>query len=370
MNRRRRDPMSRTKWLLIHVRYVRFLLGEFRLPLVVFVGLVTTGGIILHRFYHHEYVSLPKAFYAVFLMIFLESGLEFPDEWYLQPLFFLVPIIGLGAVADSIVRLAYLMFTQKRKLPEWQRMVASLQRNHVVVVGVGKVGYRVIHGLVELGETVVAVESNAEAPLLDAIQDLGVPVIQGNGRNEKVLAQAGVAQARAVILATSDDLTNIDAGLSARDLNPTAKVVIRLFDESLAKKITGAFAMPAISTAQVSAPAFIAAATGRKVYQPLELAGKAVHLTDVVVSSTGGLVGRTVGEIQAEYVVNVVMLQGPSGVNINPTHDVILGPGDTFLVIAPMDRLVALEARNTNGESKGKEILAAALVPGEDGASP
>jgi Trk K+ transport system NAD-binding subunit len=257
------------------------------------------------------------------------------------------------------------MFTQKRKLPEWQRMVASLYRNHIVVVGIGKVGYRVIQGLVELKETVVAVEVLSEPPLLDEIHDLGVPVIQGNGRNEKVLAQAGVAQARAVILTTSDDLTNIDAGLTARTLNPSATVVVRLFDESLAHRISGAFSMPAISTAQVSAPAFIAAATGRKVYQPFQLAGQAVHLTDVIISPTGGLVGRTVGAVQAEHVVNVVMHHGPSGVNINPSHTVTLAPGDTLLVIAPMERLVALEAKNQNGGPKSAGRLAAATIPSQ-----
>ena len=69
-----------------------------------------------------------------------------------------MPVVGLGALADSVVRLAYLMFTQKQRLPEWQRMVASLYRNHVVVVGVGKVGYRVIQGLVEEREAVVAID--------------------------------------------------------------------------------------------------------------------------------------------------------------------------------------------------------------------
>jgi Trk K+ transport system NAD-binding subunit len=187
-----------------------------------------------------------------------------------------------------------------------------------------------------------------------------VPVIQGNGRNEKVLAQAGVPRARAVIAATSDDLANIDAGLTARDLNPTARIVVRLFDESLARKITGAFAMPAISTAQVSAPAFIAAATGRKVYQPFQLAGQEVHLTDLTVRPDGGLVGRTVGEIQAGNQVNIVMHQGAGGVNVNPAHAVTLGPGDTVLVIAPMDRLVAMEAQNHPGARPPREPLTAA----------
>jgi Trk K+ transport system NAD-binding subunit len=293
-------------------------------------------------------------------MVFGESGLQLPDEWYLQPLFYLVPIIGLGAVADSVVRLAYLMFTQKQRLPEWQRMVASLYRDHVVVVGVGKVGYRVVEGLVAMREAVVGVESAAESPLLDAVHDLGVPVIQGNGRLEKVLLEAGVPQARAVILATDDDLTNIDAGLTARDLNPTARVVVRLFDESLARKIAGAFAMPAISTAQVAAPAFIAAATGRKVYQPFQLAGKEVHLTDLTVRADGGLVGQTVGGVQREHVVNIVMHQGPTGVDVNPAHEVRLCAGDTVLVIAPMDRLVALEAANREGGARRGSIDAPA----------
>jgi voltage-gated potassium channel len=359
--RRRRSRVG------LHLRYLRLLLWEFRWPLGVFATLVLGGGLVIHLCYHREVVSYGKACFAVFLMIFLESGLEFPDEWYLQPLFFLVPVVGLGALADSVVRLAYLMFTKKQRLPEWHRMVASLYRNHVVVVGVGKVGFRVLKGLLELKEEVVAVEQNAEAPLLGDVYDLGVPVIQGSGRNEKTLAQAGVAHARAVILTTNDDLCNIDAGLTARDLNPSARVVLRLFDESLAAKITGAFAMPAISTAQVSAPAFIAAATGRKVYQPLQLSGREVHLTDLTVCPTGRLVGLSVGDIQADKLANIVMHQGAAGVNVNPDHSIVFAPGDTVLVIAPMDRLVELERQNLPcGDTSAVRLPAAAAPVGSD----
>ena len=41
-------------------------------------------------------------------------------------------------------------------------MIASLYRHHIVVVGVGKVGYRVLMGLLALREAVVAVEEDAE----------------------------------------------------------------------------------------------------------------------------------------------------------------------------------------------------------------
>jgi Trk K+ transport system NAD-binding subunit len=166
-----------------------------------------------------------------------------------------------------------------------------------------------------------------------------------------VLEQAGVARARAIILATNDDLANLDAALTAQDLNPKLRVVLRLFDESLALKFTTHFAMPAVVTSQVSAQAFIAAATGRKVYHDFQLDGSKLHLTDVTVAAEGTLPGRSVGEVQAAYGVNVVMHRGAGGVLINPGHDTALGAGDTLLVIAPMDQLAALERAN---EGKGR----------------
>ncbi len=62
------------------------------------LALVLSGGLILHLFYHRDGTVLPfaRACHAVFLLIFLESSIEFPDEWYLQPLFFLLPVIGLA----------------------------------------------------------------------------------------------------------------------------------------------------------------------------------------------------------------------------------------------------------------------------------
>ena len=260
---------------LMYLRFSRYLLWEFRWPLSIFTSLVLVGGLILHLFYDHGRLPFAHACHAGFLMFFLELlGSTFPPEWYLQPLFFLLPIIGLGAVADSVVRLAYLVFTCKQNLPEWNRMLAALCRNHFVVIGVGKVGYQVIRHLLELRESVVAIEMASGSPLLGELFDKGVPVIQGNARQSLVLEQAGVRQARAVIVTTSDDLTNLDAAITARELNRDAKIVLRLFDETLAIKVAGAFSMPTISTSQVAAPAFIAAATGRKICQGFRLAGQ------------------------------------------------------------------------------------------------
>jgi Trk K+ transport system NAD-binding subunit len=333
--------------LELHGRFARYLLWEFRWPLAVFVVLVLFGGVLFDRVYGRHDWGYAESCYAVILLIFLQADLDsFPDEWYLQPAYFLLPIVGLGVVTESLIKMAYLVFARKRNLPEWQEMVASLFRNHIVVVGAGRVGLRIIKGLAVLGEQVVAIERNREAALLDEVQDLGVPVIFGDGRNRKTLEQAGVIHARAIILASDDDLTNLDAALTARDINPPIRVVMRLFDDTLADKVGPAFQMPAISTSQVAAPAFIAAATGRKVYHDFHLGDQHLHLIDVTVAAGGNIAGRTVGDVQTQHGVNIVMLRGPRGVEVNPGHDVPLALDDTILVIAPMPRLRQLEAAN------------------------
>ena len=113
-------------------------------------------------------------------MIFLESSINFPDEWYLQPLFFIFPLVGLGAIADSLIRLAFLMFSRKQNQPEWNRMLASLCRNHIVVVGVGRVGYQVIKEFLDLRETIVAIDKDDDADLLGELSEIGIPIITGN----------------------------------------------------------------------------------------------------------------------------------------------------------------------------------------------
>ena len=210
-------------------------------------------------------LDFAEACYGIFLLIFVEGFLEFPEEWYLQIAFFLVPIVGLGAVADSLVRLGYLVFTRKGNLPEWHRMVASVYRDHVIVVGLGTVGYQIVKELLQLRELVAVIERpHVESELIEEMLDRDVPIVRGDARSAKTLEAAGVRRAKAVILATQDDLANLDAALTARDLNPKAKIVLRMFDESLAEKVGGSFALPAVSTAKVAAPAFVAAATGQE----------------------------------------------------------------------------------------------------------
>ncbi len=346
--------MKRPFWFVVYVRYFSLLFWEFRRPLTLFWGIVLLGGLVIAPSQDKGYF---EACHGVFLLIFLESALSFPEEWYLKPFFFLVPILGLGAVADSLVRLAYLTFTRKQNLPEWQRMVASLYREHIIVVGVGKVGLQLIRELVELDESIVAIEIEKTSEFIDAIKDLGVPLITGDARQPKTLEFAGVSKAKTIIVVTDDDLTNLDSALTAQNINPDIRVVLRLYDETLGAKVRSSFCMPAISIAHVSAPSFISAATGKKVHQSFALGGKKLQLADLTVGEAGHLVGKKVGEVQREFGVNIVLLHLSGGVEVNPDHDVVLSEGDSMFVIASKQQYFEIaEANVRKARAKTKRL--------------
>ncbi|HVR83461.1 MAG TPA: TrkA C-terminal domain-containing protein [Planctomycetota bacterium] len=154
---------------------------------------------------------------------------------------------------------------------------------------------------------------------------------------------ANLETARAIILATNDDLTNLDAALTARDIKPDIKVVLRLFDDILATKVAAQFHMPVISTSQVSAPAFVAAVTGRSVHQCFQLDGRTIHLADLRVSK---LPARTIAALQKEFGVSVVLhKRSPAGADM-ADPDSPVQSGDTLVVAAPADRMRKLEEAN------------------------
>jgi len=98
-------------------------------------------------------------------------------------------------------------------------------KDHVVVVGYGRVGSFVARMLEGIGRPFVVVDNDFGR--VDEARSAGVPVIYGDATSEPVLEAAGVGEARLVVLTLPDA---IDARLAvgrARALNPEVEIVAR-----------------------------------------------------------------------------------------------------------------------------------------------
>src|SRR5437764_3843582 len=155
---------------------------------------------------------------------------------------------------------------------------------HVVVCGLGNIGFRVVEELLKADEEVVVIESSRDSRFLATTRRLGVAVIAGDATLPEVMRQARVASARAVVAATGDELANVEIALLARELNPQQRVVVRLSDAQLAETLReGANVRLALSVPGLAAPAFVAALLGDRVQCVLRVDGRLLMVVEVTV---------------------------------------------------------------------------------------
>lgn len=147
-------------------------------------------------------------------------------------------------------------------------------RGRFVVVGLGRVGRRVVALLRRLGAEVVVVTAKTRDDWLEEAQDLGAQVLLGDGRDGRLLARAGVAAADALVVATDGDLVNLEIALDARRVRPDLPIVARISDQTLARHVEATLGLRrALGVSDVAAPVFTAAALGERVAGAFVLEG-------------------------------------------------------------------------------------------------
>jgi Trk K+ transport system NAD-binding subunit len=137
---------------------------------------------------------------------------------------------------------------------------------HVVVGGLGRVGYRLVQLLCRLGERVVVISESARDDWLRLAREAGAAVITGDARSSGVLEAAGVTRAAAVIAATDRDAVNLEIALDARQGRADLPVVIRLFDRDPAVMLEERLGVRrALGASTLAGPTLAYAAVGEEV---------------------------------------------------------------------------------------------------------
>jgi hypothetical protein len=158
----------------------------------------------------------------------------------------------LGLVADALVseRFARVFGGSARRLS-----------GHVVIAGLGTVGYRIVRELVQRGYRCAVIEADDEGPFVAAARGLGAIVTIADVRQEEEFTQLGIDRAVAFVAVTDDDAANLEAAFTASTMAEDLAIVVRCFDPDLAVRLEQ---LPSItasrSVARLAAPAFVDAA--------------------------------------------------------------------------------------------------------------
>lgn len=241
----------------------------------------------------------------------------------------LVPVIT-AAIVEALLKARLAVALGRLRQP-----VAD----HVVVIGLGNVGTRVIRGLHEFGVPVVAIDRVSTARGADLARRLGIPLVIGDASQEAVLRAAYVHTCRALVVLSTDDNVNLEATLSGRALKPDLRVVLRLFSGDFARRVQRAFGVAiSHSVSYVAAPAFAAAMMDHDVLATIPVGRRVLLIAEVAVAG---------GSEFADATVAAVTVPGEScliGVDPGPdTPPVWSPPGDR--PVRAGDRLIVVVTR-------------------------
>jgi voltage-gated potassium channel Kch len=110
-------------------------------------------------------------------------------------------------------------------------------KNHVIVCGLGRLGYCIVEELIKAGEKVIVVQNNADSDKADELRLRGVDVYVGNARSFAVLQDVNVINARGLISVIDNDYLNLEIGLNARSIRSDLPLVLRIVDEEMAVQL-------------------------------------------------------------------------------------------------------------------------------------
>jgi len=342
----RRSIRHRWSHIQASLRDTVILFREFRTPLIWFSIAIIGGGFLYYyiSIQVHETISgVIEAIYIVLIATFLQpANREFPQHFALQIFHFLMPIVGLVVLAQGLADFGILLFNRNSRNKEWEMAVASTLKNHIILIGLGHLGFRATLKLHEMGEQVVVIELNANADTLAAVRELGIPVIPDDASRPNALQSANITEAKTVVLASQNDSLNLQIALKARSLNPGIRVVLRIFDDEFAHALQDQFGFHALSATEMAAPVFAATAAGMDVTNPISVEGQFLSLARFTISEKSRFVRKNVGYVEDNYHLNIVLLRHANVSEMHPTDRSPLHAGDVIVTLGGPEELQIL----------------------------
>jgi Trk K+ transport system NAD-binding subunit len=220
---------------------------------------------------------------------------------------------------------------------------------HVIVVGLGNVGARVVGQLHDLGFDVVGIDRNPDAAGVPMARRLGVHVVIGETHREETLRAADLETSIALVSVTNSDVVNLETALHARALREDLRIVLRLNDDDLAERVQKTIGNTVSrSVSYLAAPAFAVAMLEHQVLRTIPVGRHVLLIADVRVEADAELAGQPIehAEHPGKARVLAVRRKGTSEFDWSPHRGYLLAPQDRLLVLATRAGLGDTLARN------------------------
>ncbi|MDX1615899.1 MAG: potassium channel protein [Candidatus Promineifilaceae bacterium] len=259
--------------------------------------------------------------------------------------------LGAGTFAYSLSTAAeYFVTANLAPRLRRRRSMAMISRlkGHVIVCGYGRVGRSSIRSLRESDIDVVVVER--DEGLVQQVRDEGLLAVHGDATSDQILREAGIEQARGVIVCGPSDADNLFIVLSARTLNPKLHIVTRSVTPENEAKMQRAGADRVVSPYQIGGRHMANVLLRPRVTEFIDVVtldgGLELWLEELRIAEGSPLAGKSVVEAdlrRSTGVTLIALVRRESGKTILPDENALLAPGDELIVVGTREQLNSLE---------------------------
>jgi Trk K+ transport system NAD-binding subunit len=225
----------------------------------------------------------------------------------------------------------------------------------VIICGLGKVGYRVVKALCQmqpgLDIVVICRIDTTRERFISELQKLGVRFINGDARSEETLYEAGIQRAFSVAAVTSDALSNLRIGLTARQARSNIHLVLRVFSDVLADQLETILGFQTtFSTSVLAAPTLSAAAVVKDTSYAVDIGNRLFSAVRLTVQPGDDFAGQHPVKLREEMGLVVMSIRRKGRLillpltasNPDPKLNTALQAGDEIVVLADIHAIARL----------------------------
>ncbi len=296
--------------------------------------------------------NIIEAFYAIAVLLLggygdIFGGVNFktpPDPAQNMPGWLRLFSLALTLTGIGFVGVLYALLTDTLLSSRFQffnsYQPSIPQKDHVILIGLNRVGQRVAALLQEFKQPLVGISSTAlNADFLNKI-----PLIIDNIAD--ALGKVNLANSKSVVVVTDDDMENLEIALMAYAKSPNTRVIIRTYDQYFRDNVARLFPYAqVICTSAISAEVFAAAAFGENILSLFNFDTQTILVVEYMIEAGDTLNGLLLAEVAYGYGVVPILYQSlkRSPVKLMPADHTQLAIGDRLIVLANSNSLQRIE---------------------------
>lgn len=356
------SPMNKNKsspWRAIPARYwqgwqkrlVRFsqlgLQSQVRRVAVLYgitvLVLLIIGTLLFHQYYPG--ISLQAAFFDTAILLLGGYGDLFGNFHQLEPIPWWLRLFALGLTiaGTAFVGVLYAILTEallSSKFQFIQHRPPVPQQDHIVIIGLGRIGQQVADLLQDLRQPLVGMTLGVDA---DAALLPHLPIVTSNLTTAVV--QANCSTAKSVAIVTADEILNLEIALMIQTIDPTRRLVLRTAGQHLSKLLPQILPQTQIlDVYTVAAEAFAGAAFGENIINLFRFNNQTILVTEYQIEVIDTLNGLLLADVAYGYeAMPILHQQREHPATLLPSDDVRLNVGDRLVVLATIDALRRIE---------------------------